>query len=148
MQVLANSNAAVPGSVNADINRIVGRFAVRYLDREDGVTFTMHQQFVTGGAVGARDGYGTLGAALADLRVATAREAAAAVVVERDGRYFGRALKVRDLEQGLRAPLERLHLEADERVAVREMRVVGDLHERFRAIVDGAWDRRFRTDRA
>lgn len=148
MQVLASHDAPIPAAGHADINRVVGRFAVRYLDREDGVTYTLHQQFVTGGGVGARAGYESLGAAVADLRLATAREAAAAVVVERDGRYFGRTLKVRDLERGLRAPLEALHLEADERVAVRELRVVGTLHERVRAIVDGGWDRRFRADRA
>lgn len=147
MQVLTGSRTLAPGSAHADINRVIGRFAVRYLDREDGVTSTLHQQFVTGGGVGARDGYDTLRGALTDLGLVTAHDAAAAVVIERDGRFYGRQLKVRDLERGLRAPLEPLHLEADARVAVRDLRVDGYLHERVRAIVDGEWDRRFRASR-
>lgn len=131
-----------------DVNRVVGSFVVRYLDREDGVTFTAHQEFVTGGRVGARDGYDSLRLAMDELTIRTAGEdVPAAVVIERDGRYYGRTLKARRLEQGSDAPLERLHLEADKLVEVRELRVRHGLHERARAIVDGTWNRRFRHGR-
>lgn len=127
-----------------DVNRTVGEFRIRILDRDDHVTFTMHQELVAGGRVGAREGYATLGAALADLSTRTAGDAAASVVIERAGRFFGHALKGRDLEQGFRAPLRPMHLESDERAEVVDLRVQ-DRYQRIRALVDGAWVHRFRN---
>ena len=59
------------------------------------------------------------------------------------GRFFGHALKGRDLEQGLRAPLRRTWLETDAQAEVVELRIT-DGHERLRALVDGEWSHRFR----
>ena len=128
-----------------DANRVIGEFRVRFLDRDDQVTFTSHQTFVAGARVGARDGYDTLCAAMEDLARATAGNASAAAVLERGGRYYGHQLKGRDHEIGSRAPLQLVNLEPDTRMEVVEFR----LGERgpspaLRALVDGTWSHRFR----
>ncbi|MCW2928753.1 MAG: hypothetical protein JWM86_2721 [Thermoleophilia bacterium] len=127
-----------------DANRNLAEVRIRFLDRDDQVTFTSHQQLVAGGRVGARDGYETLRDAIADLARTTAGDRPAAVVLERGGRYYGHSLKGRDLEQGFRAPAKRLHLETDDRSQVMELRAT-ERYERVRALVDGAWTHRFRT---
>ncbi len=127
-----------------DANRVLGDVRIRFFDRDDRVTFTSHQQLVAGGRVGAVDGYETLREALAELSFATRGERTqAAAVLERDGRFYGHALKGRDLEQGVRAPLRSTHLETDDRLQVVEFRAEGRI-DRLRAIVDGAYSRRFR----
>ena len=94
--------------------------------------------------MGAADGYETLREAMSELSFATRGERnQAAAVLERDGRFFGLALKGRDLEQGVRAPLRSTHLEADDRLEVVDF-TVGERLDRLRAIVDGAYSRRFR----
>ncbi|MCW2961526.1 MAG: hypothetical protein JWM25_1613 [Thermoleophilia bacterium] len=127
-----------------DANRGLGEFRIRFLDRDDHVTFTTHQAAVAGGRAGAREGYATLRDAIAALTTATAGDIPAAVVMERSGRYFGHQLKARDLERGFRAPLLPLHLETDERAAVMELRATNRM-ERVRAFVDGSWVHRFRA---
>lgn len=127
-----------------DANRNLAEVRIRFLDKDDHVTFTSHQQLVAGGRVGAREGYETLRDALADLSTRTAGDRPAAVVLELGGRFYGHTLKGRDLEQGFRAPAKRLHLEEDDRSQVVELRA-SDRFTRVRAIVDGAWEHRFRT---
>jgi hypothetical protein len=132
--------AALPNA-----NRVIGEFRVRFLDRDDRVTFTSHQTFVAGARVGARDGYETLRAAMDDLAQATAGEAPAAAVLEHGGRYFGHLLKGRDHEDGSRAPLRSVNLEPDARAEVVELRLGdGGRTAALRALVDGAWSHRFR----
>ncbi len=127
-----------------DANRVLGDVRIRILDRDDHVTFTAHQQLVAGGRVGAREGYTTLREAMIELAFVTRGERAqAAAILERDGRFFGHALKGRDLEQGVRAPLRRTYLETDDRMQVVELRA-DDRLDRLRAIVDGAYAHRFR----
>jgi hypothetical protein len=126
-----------------DVNRKLAEVRVRIFDRDDRVTFTSHLQLVSGGRLGARDGYATLQEALGALSEATRGERPAAVVLERYGRYYGHALKGRDLEQGLRAPLRHTYLEADDKAEVVELRAE-DRFERVRALVDGDWSHRFR----
>lgn len=138
MVAQGTSAAALP-----DANRALAEVRIRFLDLEDGVTFTTHEQLVAGGRVGAREGYATLREALGDLAEITRGDRAAAVVLERSGRYYGHDLKGRDLEQGTRAPLQRLHLEPDEGARVLELRA-SSRFERVRALVDGAWSHRFR----
>ena len=147
--IITNTVAPAWGAVAAtprtpDANRVLGDVRIRIFDRDDHVTFTAHQQLVAGGRVGAREGYTTLREAMAELAFATRGERAqAAAILERDGRFFGHALKGRDLEQGVRAPLRRTHLEADDRMQVVELRA-DDRLDRLRAIVDGAYSHRFR----
>lgn len=151
MQIATNITAVAPamtpmafGARTPDANRVLGDVRIRFFDRDDHVTFTAHQQLVAGGRVGARDGYETLREAMIELAFVTRGERTqAAAVLERDGRFFGHALKGRDLEQGVRAPLRRTYLEADERMEVVEFRAK-DRIERLRAIVDGAYSHRFR----
>lgn len=143
MQGQAPLGTSAAARMLLDANRNLAEVRIRVLDRDDHVTFTSHQQLVAGGRVGAREGYVTLRDALEELARFTAGDRPAAVVLEREGRYFGHALKGRDLEQGLRAPLRRIHLEADERAQVLELRAK-HRHERVRALVDGAWTHRFR----
>lgn len=151
MQIATNITALAPamatmafGAQTPDANRVLGDVRIRFFDRDDHVTFTAHQQLVAGGRVGARDGYETLREAMIELAFVTRGERTqAAAVLERDGRFFGHALKGRDLEQGVRAPLRRTYLEADERMEVVEFRAK-DRIERLRAIVDGAYSHRFR----
>lgn len=127
-----------------DANRILADARIRVLDRDDAVTFTAHLQLVAGGRLGAREGYGTLRDAIGALGELTRGErVAGAAVLERDGRFYGHALKGRDLEQGLRAPLRRTYLEPDSRARVLELRTTGRV-ERLLALVDGAWTHRFR----
>jgi hypothetical protein len=127
-----------------DANRNVAEVRIRFLDRDDRVTFTTHAQLVAGGRLGARDGYATLREAMAQLAQLTLGDAPAAVVLERDGRFFGHELKGRDLEQGFRAPLRPTYLESDDRAEVVELRAT-ERHERVRALVDGAYEHRFRA---
>jgi len=127
-----------------DINRTVATATIRMFDKDDHVTYTTHQQLVTGGVVGAREGYATLRSALSAIAQLTRGEAPAAVVVERDGRFLGRMLKGRDLERGTRAPLLPLYLEADDRLRVVRLQTKDRL-ERVRALVDGDWTQRFRA---
>jgi hypothetical protein len=127
-----------------DANRNVAEARIRFHDREDDVTFTTHAQLVAGGRLGARDGYATLRDAIAQLAQLTLGDAPAAVVLERDGRFFGHELKNRDLEHGFRAPLRPTYLESDDRAEVVELRAT-DKHERLRALVDGAYAHRFRA---
>jgi hypothetical protein len=127
-----------------DANRVLGEFNIRVFDRDDHVTFTMHHQLVSGGRLGAREGYATLREAMFELGVLThGEQRGAAAVLERDGRYFGHQLKGRDLEEGLRAPLVTEFLEDDSRARVVELRAA-QRHERLRALVDGGWTHRFR----
>jgi len=127
-----------------DANRVLGDARIRFFDRDDHTTFTAHQQLVAGGRMGAIEGYATLRETMVELAFATRGErASAAAVLEREGRFFGHALKGRDLEQGVRAPLRPSHLETDDRVQVVEFRAQERL-DRFRAIVDGAYSLRFR----
>lgn len=127
-----------------DANRVLGEARIRVLDRDDHVTFTMHQQLVSGGRLGAREGYATLREALFELGVTTHGErASAAAIIEREGRFFGYQLKGRDLEQGLRAPLKPTYLETDARARVIELRT-SQRYEQLRALVDGGWTHRFR----
>ncbi len=136
--------AAFAPSGLADGNRVLGTAHVRFLDRDDDVTFTSHLQLVAGGRIGAVDGYATMRDALFELGVLTRGErVGAAAVMERDGRYFGHVLKGRDLEKGVRAPLRPAFLEEDARSSVVAMRT-NDRFERLRALVDGGWNRRFR----
>ncbi|MCW2924274.1 MAG: hypothetical protein JWM98_1678 [Thermoleophilia bacterium] len=129
-----------------DANRNLAEVRVRVLDRDDRVTFTSHLQLVAGGRLGAEQGYATLRDAMAELAGLTRGERTpGAVVLEREGRFFGHLLKGRDLEAGLRAPLRRMYFETDERAQVVELRSV-DRHERVRALVDGDWNHRFRMD--
>lgn len=151
MQIRMSINRAAPAMTAAvaartpDANRVLGNVRIRFLDRDDGVTFTAHQQLVAGGRVGAVDGYETLRQAMVELAFDTRGELSpAAAVLERDGRFYGHALKGRDLEQGVRAPLRSTHLEADDRLKVVEMQPV-ERFDRLRAIVDGAYSRRFRV---
>ena len=130
-------------SVTPDVNRNLADVRVRFFDREDHVTFTSHLALVSGGRVGASEGYATLREALDALTVVTRGERPAAAVLERYGRYYGHTLKGRDLEEGLRAPLRRQYLEADEGAEVIELRA-DDRFERLRALVDGDWRHRFR----
>ncbi len=132
--------AAMPRT--PDANRVLGDVRIRFFDRDDHVTFTSHQQLVAGGRVGATEGYATLREAMIELAFATRGDSQAAAVLERGGRFFGHALKGRDLEQGVRAPLRRTHLEKDDHVEVVEFRVKERL-DRLRAIVDGAYSHRF-----
>jgi len=128
-----------------DANRILGDFRVRFLDREDGVTFTSHQTFVAGARVGARAGYETLREAMSELTIATSGAASAAAIVERAGRYYGHLLKGRDHEEGSRAPLRAVNLEPDERAEVVELRFAEQGRApALRALVDGTWSHRFR----
>lgn len=152
MQMVTRTEAqrpfgTAPSSPTAlpDANRIIGEFRVRFLDREDGVTFTSHQTFVTGGRVGARDGYETLKDAMSELAIATSGATSAAAVIERGGRYYGHLLKGRDHEEGSRAPLRAVNLEPEERAEVVELRL-GDTPRAtaLRALVDGTWSHRFR----
>ncbi len=150
MQIATNITGVAPamGAAAAtrtpDANRVLGDVRIRFFDRDDRVTFTAHQQLVAGGRVGAADGYETLREAMAELSFETRGERnQAAAVLERDGRFYGHALKGRDLEQGVRAPLRSTHLETDDRLEVVEFRAEQRL-ERLRAIVDGAYSRRFR----
>ena len=137
------TSAAAPRAI-PDANRLLGDVRIRFFDREDHVTFTTHDELVAGGRLGARDGYATLRDAMTDLAELTRGETrGAAAVLERAGRYYGHALKGRDLEQGNRAPLTRLYLEADEGAEVVELRA-SSRHERLRALVDGDWRHRFR----
>jgi len=133
-------------SINAmglpDVNRALGEFRIRFLDRDDRVTFTVRQGMVAGGRVGADAGYATLRDAMTDLARATVGDASAAVVLERAGRFYGHTLKGRDLEQGFRAPLRHSALEADARAEVVALRS-SDRLDRVRAFVDGAWSHRF-----
>jgi hypothetical protein len=129
--------------VTPDVNRNLAEVRIRILDRDDHVTFTSHLQLVSGGRVGATEGYETLREALDALSVATRGERPAAAVLERYGRFYGHTLKGRDLEEGLRAPLRHTYLEADERAEVVELRA-DDRFERVRALVDGDWRHRFR----
>lgn len=127
-----------------DANRVLAEARIRLLDREDAVTFTSHLQLVAGGRLGARAGYATLGDAIGALSELTRGErVAGAAVLERGGRFYGHALKGRDLEQGLRAPLRRTYLEPDARARVLELRTTGRV-DRLLALVDGAWTHRFR----
>ncbi|MCW2920293.1 MAG: hypothetical protein JWL76_167 [Thermoleophilia bacterium] len=126
-----------------DANRVLGDVRIRFFDRDDRVTFTAHQQLVAGGRVGAATGYETLREAMAELSFATRGERQAAAVLERDGRFYGHALKGRDLEQGVRAPLRSSHLETDDRLEVVDFTAEQRI-DRLRAIVDGAYSRRFR----
>jgi hypothetical protein len=127
-----------------DANRVLGEVRLRTFDRDDHHTFTTHLQLVSGGRLGARDGYATLREAMVELGAATRGDrVAAAAVLERSGRFFGHALKGRDLEQGLRAPLRRTWLETDAQAEIVELRIT-DRHERLRALVDGEWSHRFR----
>lgn len=127
-----------------DANRVLAEARIRLFDREDAVTFTSHLQLVAGGRLGAREGYDTLREALGALGELTRGDRiAGAAVLERDGRFFGHALKGRDLEQGIRAPLRRTYLEDDARARVLELRTTGRV-DRLRALVDGAWTHRFR----
>jgi hypothetical protein len=136
--------AAVAAPRTPDANRVLGDVRIRFFDRDDHVTFTAHQQLVAGGRVGAREGYATLREAMVELAFATRGDRVqAAAVLERDGRFYGHALKGRDLEQGVRAPLRRTYLEADDRMEVVEFRAKERL-DRLRAIVDGAYSHRFR----
>lgn len=138
--------AAAPAAAvqTPDANRVLGDVRIRFFDRDDHVTFTSHQQLVAGGRVGALDGYETLREAMIELAFVTRGDRnQAAAVLERDGRFFGHALKGRDLEQGVRAPLRRTYLEADDRMEVVEFRAQQRL-DRLRAIVDGAYSHRFR----
>jgi hypothetical protein len=149
MQIAAAYDAtgtARTGRVSApDANRVLATAAVRYFDRDDHVPFTTHLQLVSGGRLGARAGYATLRDAMFELGVLTRGErVGAAAIVERDGRYYGHALKGRDLEQGVRAPLKRTYLEEDARASVVELRT-SDRFERLRALVDGGWTHRFRA---
>lgn len=139
------AQAAVPGMAGLrDANRVLGEARIRVYDREDHVTFTVREQLVSGGLVGAREGYDTLRDAIAQLAAATTGDhVAAAAVIEREGRFFGHQLKRRDLEQGFRAPLRPSYLEADEGAEVVELRAK-DRFERLRAIVDGDFTHRFR----
>ena len=145
----AATSFAAPGTVAAeprvipDVNRKLAEVRIRIFDRDDHVTFTSHLQLVSGGRVGARDGYATLRDALEALSAATRGDRPAAVVMERYGRFYGHLLKGRDLEEGLRAPLRRVYLETDDRAEVVELRAE-DRFERVRALVDGDWRHRFR----
>ncbi len=154
MQIATNITGVVPTVAGAtgmasalqtpDANRVLGNVRIRIFDRDDHVTFTAHQQLVAGGRVGARDGYRTLREAMIELAFVTRGDRnQAAAVLERDGRFFGHALKGRDLEQGVRAPLRRTHLETDDRMKVVEFRAQ-ERFDRLRAIVDGAYSHRFR----
>ncbi|MCW2949086.1 MAG: hypothetical protein JWN41_99 [Thermoleophilia bacterium] len=127
------------------VNRVVGEFRIRFLDLDDGVTFTSHETLVAGARVGAHQGYATLTTAMADLAAATAGAASAAAVLERDGRFYGHLLKGRDHEAGSASPLRPLNLESDDRAEVVEIRTdhVGRAPE-LRALVDGTWSHRFR----
>ena len=145
---VAGTAAGMPAMAAAvqtpDANRVLGDVRIRFFDRDDHVTFTSHQQLVAGGRVGAREGYETLREAMIELAFVTRGDRIqAAAVLERDGRFFGHALKGRDLEQGVRAPLRRTYLEADDRMAVVEFRAQERI-DRLRAIVDGAYSHRFR----
>lgn len=140
--------AAPAGTADAaqlpDASRNVARAKIRIFDREDHVTFTTHVQLVTGGRLGARDGYETLREAMFELGVMTRGDrVGAAAVLERDGRFFGHVLKGRDLEKGVRSPLRRQYLEEDAGASVVELRT-SNRHERLRALVDGGWTHRFR----
>lgn len=142
-QPVALGRSAAPPRVVPDANRNLAEVRIRIFDRDDHVTFTSHQQLVSGGRVGAADGYVTLRDALEALATATRGDRPAAVVLERYGRFYGHLLKGRDLEQGLRAPLKRMHLEADDRAEVVELRATTRF-VRVRALVDGDWTHRFR----
>jgi hypothetical protein len=137
------TSAAEPRVVVPDVNRKLAEVRVRMFDRDDRVTFTSHLQLVSGGRVGASEGYATLREALGALADVTRGERPAAVVLERYGRFYGHTLKGRDLEEGLRAPLRRTYLEADDNAEVVELRAE-DRFERVRALVDGDWSHRFR----
>lgn len=142
--IAAAGTAMAAAPRTPDANRVLGDVRIRFFDRDDHVTFTAHQQLVAGGRVGARDGYETLREAMIELAFVTRGERnQAAAILEREGRFFGHALKGRDLEQGVRAPLRRTYLEADERMEVVEFRAQDRL-DRLRAIVDGAYSHRFR----
>lgn len=128
-----------------DANRVVGQARVRIFDREDHHTFTNHLQLVTGGRLGASQGYSTLKQAMFELGGLTKGEqVGAAAILERDGRFFGHVLKGRDLERGVRAPLRPAYFETDKRAIVTDYRTVS-VHDRLRAIVDGVWVHRFRV---
>lgn len=147
MQIAHLTTPAAPAPELAripDANRVLAEARVRIYDRDDAVTFTSHLLLVAGGRVGARAGYDTLREALGALGALTRGDrVAGAAVLERDGRFFGHALKGRDLEEGLRAPLRRTYLEPDARARVVELRTTGRV-DRLRALVDGAWVHRFR----
>lgn len=127
-----------------DANRVLGEVRVRTLDLDDHVTFTSHIRLVAGGRVGALDGYETLRDAVNGLARLTRGDRAGAAVLERDGRFFGHRLKGRDLEQGFRAPLQKIHFETDEWAEVVDLRA-DERHVRLRALVDGDWSHRFRN---
>jgi hypothetical protein len=138
--------AAAPGVIRVpDANRVLATATVRFADLEDGHTYTDHLQLVAGGRLGSRVGYATLREAMFELGVSTRGErVGAAAVIERNGRFYGHALKGRDLSQGLRAPLRQAYFEEDARSAVVELRA-RDRFERLRALVDGGWTHRFRS---
>jgi hypothetical protein len=140
---IADRHGAVAAQSVPDANRRLGEVQVRYLDRDDHVTFTTHHEFFSGGRAGAREGYATLVEAVRDLGRITRGDIGAVAVLEREGRFFGLQLKGRDLEDGLRGPIRRIHLEADDRESVVELRA-DSRFDRLRAFVDGAWTHRFR----
>lgn len=145
MQIAPTARLAAPAPAGTpDINRYVALANIRMFDKDDHVTFTTHQQLVTGGVVGAREGYASLRAAMSALSGITRGLHPAAVVVERDGRFLGRILKGRDLERGTRAPLVPMYFETDERLRVVRLET-RDRAERIRALVDGDWSQRFRA---
>jgi hypothetical protein len=127
-----------------DASRNLGEFRRRIADLEDGVTFVVRDEFVAGGRVGARDGYATLQAAIAELAGLTRESVPAAAVLMREGRYYGHVLKGRDLELGFRAPLKPIHLEEDTQSRVLDLRV-RDRFDRLQAVVDGTYVHRFRS---
>lgn len=142
-QIRATQYAVAPRTL-LDANRNLAEARIRMFDRDDHVTFTTRQQLVSGGRVGAAEGYATMVAAVAELAALTEGDRrSAAVIIERDGRLYGHQLKGRDLEKGFRAPLRDIYLEADDRSEVVELRAVNRF-ERVRALVDGGWSHRFR----
>lgn len=127
-----------------DMNRNLGEFRIRTADLEDGVTFTTRAHFVTGGLIGKRAGYDDLNVAIRDLALKTDGLTPAAAIVEREGRFFGRQLKMRDLEQGITSAVTAAWLEEDSMSRVLDVRSTGDRFAGLRAVIDGAYVHRFR----